>query len=471
VGTNATGLAGPGSAVANMEGRLRVNLVLANAVAAVFLVGWVYLLFSALVAANYRDGLCCADDAYHAHVAKNFAFENGYASSIHPNIPGGFQAFAPDMHAGPVVILPAVLLIRLFGNLYWVPGLTTIFSVFGLSLCLFLVHLQRQRLWQASLYLLTFMFVAYAAPAQSNFEWYTLMGEIPAALLAVLGVSLVASDSRRAIVIGTLLMGCAIQAKLLALLLCVPALVWVVISAWRRYGPVPASVTASRTATLFLLPWGLFLLWQLCSLGMAAFIQLQSTIFKTIVAHPGVVGIGPGILARISMHAAQFERDNGFSLFTMVGLGALSFLIIWHFGQTIEKRRAALLLLASILHFIWWLTFSNGWQRYTLLGFIAYAAGISIAVILPRARLGFGVAALLLIGTNFGLVPSSRRPTDSLFRIFSRQSKFSRNSEWSARLFPVFGRPWSILNIYSPIAETSPTTPALHLNPGRGHLY
>jgi hypothetical protein len=414
VGTNATRLASPENA-ANIESRLPVDLVLANAIAAALLAIWVGFFFSGLVAANYRDGLCCyADSAFHAHVAKNFAFGHGYSTSLDANIPGGFSAFDPKVQAGPVVIFPAALLIRFFGNLYWVPGLATILSIFGLGLCLFLLHLRQQRLWQASLYLLTFLFIAYAAPAQSQGEWYALMGEIPAGLLAVLGISLVASDSRRTIALGTLLMGCATHAKILALLPCVPALAWVVISDWRRHGPLSAIITASRTATLLLLPWGLLLLWQLCSLGMAAFVGLQLMTFKTIVAHPGIVGITPGILARISTHAAQFEVDNGFSLLTMAGLGALSFLVIWRLGETIAKRRAALLLIASILHFTWWLALSNGWQRYTLLGFMTYAAGISLAVISPRAKLGFGIAALLIVGTNLGLVPASRRPANSL---------------------------------------------------------
>src|SRR3989338_4484693 len=60
------------------------------------------------------------DDAFFGTVAKNLASGNGYSSSD----TRWNSAFSSYITAGPVIILPAALMIKIFGNQHWVLGLT-----------------------------------------------------------------------------------------------------------------------------------------------------------------------------------------------------------------------------------------------------------------------------------------------------------------------------------------------------------
>src|ERR1700735_177845 len=100
------------------------------------------------------------DDATFATVAKNLVLGKGYAMVF-------FDTFAPFNHgitAGPVIILPAALIIALWGNAYWVPAITAILIIDALLIaCYFqLKHIlaDRKLRWQcASLFLLSMMMV------------------------------------------------------------------------------------------------------------------------------------------------------------------------------------------------------------------------------------------------------------------------------------------------------------------------
>lgn len=78
-------------------------------------------------------GICCADDAWYAVVAKNLASGRGYTSTLQ-NGPPVFRsiAFDPTVGTGPTSIFPAALFIKIFGNTYWAPGLSHVVLVTGL---------------------------------------------------------------------------------------------------------------------------------------------------------------------------------------------------------------------------------------------------------------------------------------------------------------------------------------------------
>ncbi|MEI7489063.1 MAG: hypothetical protein WCJ72_16970, partial [Chryseobacterium sp.] len=75
------------------------------------------------------------DDAFFAGVAKNLVLGNGYSGSIFNQL-GNFHV---GITVGPVVILPAALMIKIFGNDYWVPSLT---SVILITICFIIILYQ-----------------------------------------------------------------------------------------------------------------------------------------------------------------------------------------------------------------------------------------------------------------------------------------------------------------------------------------
>src|SRR5947207_3835225 len=58
------------------------------------------------------------DDAYFASVAKNVSAGLGYGT-FYPR----FALLDPGISSGPLVVLPAAVLMWIFGNRYWVPNL------------------------------------------------------------------------------------------------------------------------------------------------------------------------------------------------------------------------------------------------------------------------------------------------------------------------------------------------------------
>jgi hypothetical protein len=374
-------------------------LFLGNATAALLLGVAVSLFFLGLLIGAFSDGLCCADDAFFAQVAKNVAFRGEYATAASEDtiLSPALSPFDPAISSGPVIILSAALLIRIFGNHTWVPGLTTILLVFVIGSGLFLLHWHRERLWQASAYLLTFGTIAYATTAQPLTPWHSLFGEIPAALLSVFGVSLACLGSRRGSLAGTLVMGLAIQAKLLALLVCGPAMIWIALSVWRQSGMRAACYAAGQTMAVFLLPECLFLIWQLLSLGVEDFLHLQIATLRLTMEYAGMTGSDEGILSRVAVHAAQFEQLRGYSLSMLTAGAIVSGLAIWRYGTPVAWRRSALLFAGSALHLLWWVAISNGSPRYAIIGLVVYSAGIAATVQVRHTMLGLGFAAVLLI--------------------------------------------------------------------------
>src|SRR5687767_14443995 len=67
----------------------------------------------------FTNGLCCADDSAIAIVAKNLALGHGYATSLQHRGTPGLHAFDFGISTGPALIVPASVLIRVFGNQPW----------------------------------------------------------------------------------------------------------------------------------------------------------------------------------------------------------------------------------------------------------------------------------------------------------------------------------------------------------------
>src|SRR5689334_4859689 len=131
------------------------------------------------------------DDAFIAGAAKNLAFGYGYTSSYPRLLP-----FDPEITTGPVVILPAALLIRLFGNQYWIPNL-------AITLCIWstlgtLLLLLKQRVVGKPKFFMTVALIGMALLALAT-EEFGLLGEVPASLLVIISGTLLCDREKRRI--------------------------------------------------------------------------------------------------------------------------------------------------------------------------------------------------------------------------------------------------------------------------------
>lgn len=151
------------------------------------------------------------DDAYNASVAKNFIKGPGYATTYDKVI-----FFNPDITTGPTLIIPTSLLILIFGNQYWVPGLTTVIVINFLLVLMFCL-----KGWASvkvrSIVTLGFILVLLLFNVESSL--FALVGEVPSILLSIICVILISqfpSHSKFAFLSG-IFSGLASLTKLMAI--------------------------------------------------------------------------------------------------------------------------------------------------------------------------------------------------------------------------------------------------------------
>jgi hypothetical protein len=399
-----------------------VSASLAGGVVASLLVVWLILFQAARL---YTTPLAY-DDAYLAAAPKSLALGHGYAT--HYPAP---QPFDVRLGVGPALQLPAAALIALFGIRYWVPGLTTVLAI---NVLLFSIgaHLRRRyppaarhRIVVAGL--LAMAVVSVDADAWMVSHWYALLGDIPASLLVILGVLLLARDLDTQ---GTprartgLVFGLAVQVKLVTTLGIASAIVVGIVAAWRTGRPGRV-----RTAALFvmatLLPSALTQLWQMWALGGPAMylehLAAWNAYFLSEGSGSGVptqMSLNRWLFARFFVNAAAAGNYLGgrlasVALFVLFGLLAARIAAFDHNQQDRppEARVAsALLLTAALVHGCWWVTLSTtGWINHLLPALLYLAAAFAVALSLPattRLAIATSVAALLVAIPRLAFLPA-----------------------------------------------------------------
>lgn len=166
------------------------------------------------------------DDSCFAIVAKNLANSLGYSVVISDKIYPLYYGIT----TGPVIILPMSLMILIFGNQYWVLGLT-FFLIFWSLLILIFLYLGRfisgNRRWVFCFFFLSLSFLFsinsenYGIYTENKLSlWYLLLGEVPAILFLILGSILLflAKLNKKSIAISAIVLGCSIVCKTLILI-------------------------------------------------------------------------------------------------------------------------------------------------------------------------------------------------------------------------------------------------------------
>lgn len=354
------------------------------------------------------NGVCCADDSTNALVAKNLAFGKGYVNSIPFDGSSGLKYFDPQISTGPTLNVPAAALILIFGNLPWVPGFTTASISLLMLLAVTFVLAKRIGIYRACAYLLLLLCLLYNLTAVLHFEqWYSLLGEVPAALFCLLGAAVLARepDRRLNMALCGALYGLAALTKLLAVLAFVP------IAGWLLWALAVGSGSRSRrlvnlveSGSAFLLPSILFELWKVIALGPGLYVAnvrdfialYTSGLISGARSAPGAANPDP--LHKAAAYSLAMYQHFGFS---PLGLGLILLVIGVLICSNVHER--------STLLFFWWLTggaaslgcwwllFSNGWPRYALMGLFLYFAALSCVVLVRLPwTVTFSVTVLLL---------------------------------------------------------------------------
>lgn len=360
----------------------------------------------------FSNGMCCADDSAAAIVAKNLALGKGYSNSIAlDGVPGQIR-FDPTEGNGPTIILPTAGLIYIFGNVPWVPGFVT--ATISLSLIVITAALLSRRAspTTVSAFLCTMLFFLYNLTTGLHFEqWYSLLGEIPAALLCVAGAVVLASnsDERSAIIASSAMYGLAVMAKLLALLAFIPIVVWLM---YRIIDPLPKRrrriVDCFLAVITFAVPFLAFELWKVVVLGRhqyvlvakkyVSFVATQST--GTTASSSSAAKMIATALQTYSANAGIMQdhfRYSPFTLFVIIAL--VGWLVCCYAEVRIARLLYVWLATGSLILGLYWLFVSKGWPRYALICLSLYFAAISCVVFIKQSRLIVGSITLLLLIT------------------------------------------------------------------------
>jgi len=387
-----TSAGGTNSSTSPAHWRRRVAIAFAAATLALFV-----MLNLAFVA---KRGVCCADDALIATVAKNLAWGFGYSATLDFTL----RPFDANITTGPTLVLPVSAAIRLFGNRFWLPGAVHVMLWTILVVAAWGALGAVGSRGRAAIVSALFLLVVYAMSPYHLEQWYAMLGEVPAALAILVGVALWAVNprsGRRSLMAGVLC-SLAVLTKMLAL---------VYVAAFFA-GAVAVALTGQRDPRHrgkvlgpillgFLLPILAFEVWKAASLGPESYLA-NLRAFGQYVSSYGTsrAAFSPAeIINRLNVFSTRFGVSLPVLLLLAVGGGSLA----WRAGSPAFRRLYLVLLVGVTLHAGYWLAWSPGWPRYFFSGVILLSALVTLPYLVlarPLPIMLYSVAlALSLLGT------------------------------------------------------------------------
>ena len=401
----------PGSSPSTLDTILRRGMLVAAMAS--------FLLFAYLIYGHvFSNGICCADDSTNAIVAKNLAFGKGYSNSVSFDGTPGLIPFDPNITTGPTLNVPAAAMIYIFGNQPWVPGFITATASLILLLGI-MIALRHELGWhKVSLYLFLLLFCLYSMTAGLHFEqWYSLLGELPAALLCIAGAAVLArAPSRRSTILwSAALYGLAALTKLVALLSFAPVFVWLlwqVVTAKGHRNRRRFVVNFLGSLCALFLPFAGFELWKLAVLGFHSYLVSLSNLLVFIrfyssgATAPSAFGQGLSPMQKCLAYAPAMYQHFGFSPLELLLVLAMVVMLVCYYPAEPRIRLYCLWLSGGALVYgVWWLLFSTGSPRYSLIGLSIYFAAVACVAFISLPRPIVGSIAVLV-----GLLFSSGYP-------------------------------------------------------------
>ncbi|MCF6171606.1 MAG: glycosyltransferase family 39 protein [Bacteroidales bacterium] len=362
------------------------------------------LLFFTIVYAHvFSSQLGTADDAAIALAARNLSEGNGYTTSVAFNGTFGLDKFSTGITTGPVLVLPAALLMLIFGSTFWVPGFVV--ATVSLLFVLFIIRrVQKQtNLMQALVFISLLLFFFYNLTAGYHFtSWFVLLGELPATFLGILAVLVLASapQKRSTIISACLLFGLAFMTKMLSFLGFLPVIAWFVFSLIKeRKKRKELFINYSLGALAFVTPYLLFEIWKLLSLGTTAYFENWHAFIKLFAR---LSGAGDALSLSLPERFVQRNKELSdhfkfsVSLLLLVAVPT-SFVILKYAKQKWVRLLFIFLMLGAFFHLFYWVFFSTGLFRYTLIGLFLYFSALSCILFIKIPRPLIAAISLLFV--------------------------------------------------------------------------
>ena len=344
------------------------------------------------------------DDAYNATVAKNLSMGMGYSSSY-----GSLIKFNPEITSGPTLILPAALLMTVFGNLYWIPSFTVFlltFILFTITLHAIVSYIKKYSKAQQSAFLFFLVisfFTFILAPDLLQIEF---LGEIPAAMFFCAGSSILflRSCTLKNVIFGAILLGMAVSTKFIMLAPVIPLFFcWSIFLFIKKEIPYERLLFFIGTGCFaLLLPILIFELYKFISLGPISFVDLkfrEIAFFKN--AGSGINAFNPSqdfqtyIIGNFIKNLNELNSGLGSKIVNLWSL--LTVIFIFNYLRRVIKKEslnnldylAISIFLSLIPFFLWWLFLSpTGWIRHISPALIALKFFFLIASLALLRKIG-----------------------------------------------------------------------------------
>lgn len=337
------------------------------------------------------------DDSGFATVAKNLARGVGYATTYE-----GISYFNPEIVTGPAVIFSTALLIRIFGNAYFLPGLFNWLLCCGLLILV--IKLVRPHFAEAkteksilALAILVFLLAIFTDESPHRYLriWTSLFGEVPSSLLIIIGTLLLFTrQSLGSWLTAGLCFGIAFCFKFIVLLSIVPIAIYYAYTEFIGGQLNKTKVLHSFSCLLCaVFPALCFYIYQLSVLGFTGLAELHAREVKFFK----VKGSGLNFLDRlpqdsfletirtvagyfyenllVSIHSPYFGFIKHFGgvcgiILLLVIILVLGYRLNRQFFADLDTRARNVLIaisLAAITHLIWW-TFicTTHWIRHAM---------------------------------------------------------------------------------------------------------
>lgn len=329
------------------------------------------------------------DDATFDMVAKNLANGVGYEAVFFDKS----YPFHRVISSGPLIILPAAVLMFFFGNQYWVSGVSNILLIWSLLIGIFILadgFVGKKRKWPfcflSLLLTLLFSIDLYGNEYSDRLIlWHLLMGEVPAVLCVIIATLLLFHPqfSVRKILLGGLFLGLAIMGKTIVSIavIVIAAVVSLRIVRNKNLKKLDQVYIISGLVFCIAAPFCLFDLVKIISLGWLEYLKLKkesAEIYKlTAVATSS-------IFENIRLHAIYLLNTFNFAGYVLILVTFyfiyLSFITKKNTSQ--HCRWAAIaLILCFTAHVCWWVGFSTGSDRHLMPAFTYYFFGLSLLLI------------------------------------------------------------------------------------------
>jgi hypothetical protein len=359
------------------------------------------------------------DDSFNANAPKNLAMGFGYSTSYHDIVP-----FDLDVTTGPVVLLPSAALIRLLGNQYWVPQLSITLSIWA-TLVLVLIVL-RPYLTQSEFGLATTL-IAFGLMLFP--DGLGLLGEVPAALLACASLLVLCGifQGMRTVMVAGLLVGLAIETKLIAALAMPSALAYLLFA---RVGVDRRFVHRVGHSMAFigcaLIPFALHRGWRFGAAGFSlrSWAAMASVEVNFVKHYSGLEDVQSAkslssfLLDRVahntSLLPGYFYGWLPIMLFAAgltISIGAVV-LMSPRVGRHPLQAPTLVVLGAATTHLMyWWLMSPQGWYRHLLPGTLYFLIG-AVAAIITTLSLSRPIGMLAVLLLFFSWMPHFRKLKD-----------------------------------------------------------